>query len=110
MTLRLQKEEVEVEEKRGFKKVNWDNKYNSNKFFVYGMLEQSNHIKINGERVTVIEFDFLYIKMNIEKRNITIYEKEGFKDEMLEDPEYKDLIKRLIKYAKQESVKTIFKT
>ena len=74
------------------------------------MLEQSNHININGERVTVIEFDFLYIKMNIEKRNITIYEKEGFKDEMLEDPEYKDLIKRLIKYAKQESVKTIFKT
>ena len=40
MILRLQKEEVEVEEKRGFKKVNWDNKYN------FSYMECSNKVTI----------------------------------------------------------------
>jgi hypothetical protein len=108
MILKLEDEVEEVKEKWAAKKVNWGNKYNSNSFFIFGMLEQGSYIEINGNKMAVLEFEHFYLKMNIKEKKITIYEKEGFNEEMLEDPDYKKMIKRLITYAKKESIKTVF--
>jgi hypothetical protein len=89
---------------------NWENEFNSdqNTFIVLGIQSQSEYVEINEKKITVIEFEYFYIRLNITDKNISVYKKKGFKEKMLETNEYQNLIQKIVKYAKKKDLEKLF--
>jgi hypothetical protein len=90
---------------------NWQNEFDSdqNAFVVLGIQSQGGYIEINGKKITVIEFEYFYIRLNVTDKNISVYKKKGFKDKMLETPEYLNLIQKIIKYGRKKDFEQLFR-
>jgi hypothetical protein len=89
---------------------NWENEFDSdqNAFLVLGIQSQSEYVEINEKKITVIEFEYFYIRLNITDKNISFYKKKGFKEKMLETPEYLNLLQKIVKYAKKKDLEKLF--